>query len=64
VGEPVGTESWIVVCRGQFEKTGICRRQECVWASLKKLVYVGGRRKCRDRFEKAGVFARRQVGGM
>jgi hypothetical protein len=40
-GEPTGTKNWVGVCKGQFEKTGICQRQGCARANLRSLLAVG-----------------------
>jgi hypothetical protein len=43
-GEPIGSKSWVGVSKGQFEKTGVCGRQEYERTGLRKQVYAGGRR--------------------
>jgi hypothetical protein len=43
-GKQIGTKSWVGVSKGWFEKTGVCEKQECATAGLRKEVYEGGRR--------------------
>jgi hypothetical protein len=42
MGKPIGTKSWVGMCKGQFEKTGVCRRQECARPSLRSFLVVKG----------------------